>query len=73
MMSETDQSKKIYELTTAAELAREHPALFTQRQLDWLIKSRKKNGLQHAGAVLKVGRRLYLDKAVFFQWFLAQR
>lgn len=65
--------QKIQRLTTAAELASEHPKLFTKRQLDWLIKSRRKNGLEHAGAVIKVGRRLYLDKPLFFEWFLAQR
>jgi hypothetical protein len=72
-LSDTKYTKRVERLTTAAELACELPKLFTERQLDWLIKSRRKNGLEHAGAVLKVGRRLYLDKPLFFEWFLAQR
>ena len=65
--------QSISELTTTAELASEYQKLFTQRQLDWLIKSRKKNGLEDVGAVLKVGRRLYIRKSIFFEWFMAQK
>ena len=47
-----------------------YPQLFTERQLNWLLKSRNKNGLEAAGAIIKVGRRLYIKKSVFISWFL---
>ena len=65
--------QSIDDLTTVAELANEYPNLFTQKQLEWLVKSRKTNGLEETGAVLKVGRRLYLKRTIFFVWILSQR
>ena len=60
-------------IVTPEELVAQHPNLFTERQVNWLIKARRANGLHITGAILKVGRRLYIDKTLFINWFLAQR
>ena len=49
--------------------AREHPELFTEPQIDWLLKTRHKNGLAKTGAVLKVSGKLYINKPLFIVWF----
>jgi hypothetical protein len=60
-------------IVTPEDLVTQHPNLFTHSQVNWLIKARKVNGLQTTGAVLKVGRRFYLDKKLFVEWFLAHK
>ena len=54
-------------------MVEDNPALFTKPQLDWLLKARHKNGLAESGAVLKVSGRLYINKTVFFNWFMNQK
>ena len=55
------------------QLAAEHPDKLSESQLRWLIKQRQHNGLKESGAVLKVGRRIYLNKRRFLKWLLSQK
>lgn len=54
-------------------LAEENPELFTKPQINWLIRNRECNGLKDSGAVLKVGRKLYLSREKFMDWFYSQK
>lgn len=55
------------------KLVNENPDLFTQGQLNWLLKTRHQNGLTDTGAILKVSQKLYIDKSKFFDWFQNQK
>lgn len=52
---------------------KEHPDLFTDSQLNWLLKTRHKNGLQETGAILKISGKLYLNKPIFIDWVMNQK
>ena len=45
---------------------------FTEPQLRWWIFHAGQNGLGDAGAVVRVGRRVYLDVGGFDAWLVAQ-
>jgi len=49
-----------------------HPDLFSDGQMSWLIRNRARNGLSEAGAVLQVGRKIYINKRKFLEWFMSQ-
>ncbi|MGY6275707.1 hypothetical protein ACW73I_09170 [Methylomonas sp. MgM2] len=74
-MAEKYETNKdaVINITTVKDFVALYPDLFTERQINWLIKTRNKNGLQQFDAILKVGRRLYIDKTNFLNWFLSQR
>lgn len=42
---------------------------FTLPQLFWVIRQRKINGLEESGAVTLFGRKHYINKLLFNQWF----
>jgi len=70
----TDQKQTIiFDVCTPETLSEERPDLFTHVQLVWLLKTRHKNGLSDTGAVLKISQKLYINKPLFFQWFLKQK
>jgi len=46
------------------------PDLFNNGQVNWLIKKRHANGLEDSGAVIKIGRTLYLHWPKFVGWFM---
>ena len=49
----------------------EYPHLFTQKQFNWMLRHRDKNGLSHA--IVKMGeRRLFLSKTRFAEWLSSQ-
>jgi len=54
-------------------LSEEFPALLSAPQINWLLRNREHNGLKDAGAVLKVGGKLYLSREKFMQWFYTQQ
>ncbi len=58
-------------LKTVRQLCEEHPHLFSEGSLRWLIFRRKTNGFDRC--VLHVGRRLYIDLEVLRQWFAEHR
>ncbi len=53
-------------LKTVAELAAESP--FTEAQLRWWVFTEHNNGLASAGAVVRIGRRVYIDVDAFERW-----
>lgn len=64
---------KLDDVVTVDTLQAEHPDLFTKPQLNWLLKTRHKNGLDQLGAILKISRKLYVRKSIFIDWFLKQK
>lgn len=52
-------------LLTVDQLVQRHPA-FTAGGIRWLLFRRDENGLDRA--VIRVGRRLLIDEAAFFDW-----
>ena len=42
---------------------------FTLPQILWVIRQRKLNGLEESGAVTLFGRKHYINKLLFNQWF----
>ena len=57
-------------LQTVAAVAAAGP--FTQNQLRWWIFCEGQNGLADSGAVVRVGRRVYLDVDAFDRWIDTQ-
>ena len=57
-------------LKTVAAFAAHGP--FTESQLRWWIFCEAENGLAASGAVVRVGRRVYLDVDAFDRWIDGQ-
>lgn len=57
-------------LKTVAAFAADTP--FTESQVRWWIFNADNNGLGDAGAVVRIGRRVYLDADAFDRWIDAQ-
>lgn len=53
-------------LITVRQLADTSP--FTEGQLRFWIFEAARNGLDEVGAVVRVGRRVYIDTAAFDRW-----
>ncbi len=70
--SQTTQNP-LDDVVTIDTLQAEHPNLFSKPQLNWLLKTRHKNGLEQLGAILKISRKLYIKKSIFIDWFLEQK
>ena len=58
-MTTATQPTTLSDICTTETLAKEHPSLFNQGQLTWLVKNRNKNGLADAGAVLKISQKIW--------------
>lgn len=58
-------------LTTVTELANRSP--FSEGQLRWWIFEAGRNGLDEAGAIVRIGRRVYIDVAAFDAWIDQQQ
>ena len=72
-MTEATISTTLNDVCTPKALVKENPELFTEGQINWLIKTRHKNGLAETGAILKISRKIYLKKSIFFDWFMQQK
>ena len=72
-MTETIPSTTLVDVCTPKTLAKENPDTLTESQINWLIKTRHKNGLAESGAILKISRKIYLKKSKFFDWFMQQK
>lgn len=57
------------DLLNVTQLAQQYP--FSESALRNLLHHRKQNGL--AGAVVKIGRRIYINKNEFDQWLNNQK
>ena len=53
------------------EVVEQYPSLFTKKQLDWMLRNRHQSGLDCA--VVKVHRKLFIDKAAFEAWLESHR
>jgi hypothetical protein len=51
------------------QFSEKNPA-FPHGSLRWLLFNRQQNGLDRA--VVRIGRRIYIDEDKFFQWLDAQ-
>ena len=72
-MTEATPPTTLNDVCTPKALVKENPELFTEGQINWLIKTRHKNGLAETGAILKISRKIYLKKSIFFDWFMQQK
>ncbi len=72
-MTETTPQTSFNNLCLQKAFAKENSELFTDSQINWLIKTRHKNGLAETGAVLKISGKIYLNKPLFLNWFLNQK
>jgi hypothetical protein len=54
-------------LLTVKQFADAHPA-FTEAGIRWQIFNEKHNGLAESGAILRRGRRVYIDVDRYFAW-----
>ena len=60
---------RLPQLRTVDQFCQEHPA-FTAGTIRWLLFHRQRNGLE--SAVVRVGRRVFIDVEQFFAWVDAQ-
>ncbi len=58
-------------LLSVADFATQSP--FTENQIRWWLFHRASNGLDNFGAIVKVGRRVYIDVAAFERWIDSQQ
>jgi hypothetical protein len=57
---------------TIAQLAGDPDYPFTEPSIRWLVFNAQTNGLASAGAVTRVGRRVYINVEAFDRWLEAQ-
>lgn len=60
------------DLRTVRQMTDEAPA-FTEDSLRWHIFTAKDNGLAALGAIVRVGRRVYLRKSAFDRWVAGEK
>lgn len=57
-------------LQTVADMAKSGP--FSEASLRWMIFNEASNGLKDSGAIVRLGRRVYLDETGFDRWLRLQ-
>lgn len=60
------------QLFTVEQFSAAEPA-FKEGSLRWLIFNRDSNGLEESGALIRVGRRVLIDRSKFLSWLMAQQ
>ena len=58
-------------LRTVKQVVERNPGVLTEAVVRWWIFNAAKNGL--GGAVVRIGRRVYLDQPAFDSWIASQR
>lgn len=58
-------------LKTVSAFSADSP--FTEPQIRWWIFQAAQNGLSKHGAVVRIGRRVYIDTEAFDRWLQAQQ
>jgi hypothetical protein len=53
-------------LKTVSEFSQQGP--FSEGQTRWMIFNEQENGLAAAGAIVRIGRRVYIDTDKFDAW-----
>jgi hypothetical protein len=56
---------------TVKQFTENHPA-FTTGGLRCLIFNEQSNGLAESGAIVRIGRKVFIDEAKFFAWVEVQ-
>ncbi|MBI4006295.1 MAG: hypothetical protein HY356_06465 [Gammaproteobacteria bacterium] len=59
-------------LETVKTLAKKHPGVIRESGLRWEIFNQHKNGLHSSGAIIKRGRKIYIDTDCYFTWLYGQ-
>ena len=54
-------------LRTVSQLVEENPAI-TPGGIRWDIFNSESNGLSKSGALIRKGRRIYIDPEKYFEW-----
>lgn len=49
------------------------PESLNENQLRWLIFNSRNNGLDDHGAIVRIGRRVYIDVDAFDRWIDSQQ
>ena len=73
LLEQPDHHYDFEDISTPVSISKKYPDLFTDSQMDWMLKIRHKNGLNDTGAVLKISRKLYLVEPLFMKWFMNQK
>lgn len=55
-----------------AQIAAGSNGAITEPQIRWWINQADKNGLNAIGAIIRVGRAVYIDVDAFDQWLTSQ-
>jgi hypothetical protein len=63
------RESRLPQLRTVDQFCQEHPA-FTPGAMRWLLLHRQRNGIE--SAVVRLGRRVFIDVERFFAWVDAQ-
>lgn len=58
-------------LRSVSQFASDSP--FTEPSIRWMIFNSETNGLAKAGAVVRIGRRVYIDPDAFDRWIDTQQ
>ncbi|MCC8619249.1 DNA-binding protein [Xanthomonas vesicatoria] len=59
------------QLKTVSDFSENSP--FTEAQLRWWIFRQEDNGLRQHGAIVRIGRRVYIDVQAFDKWIESQQ
>ncbi len=59
-------------LLTVNQFAAKHPA-FSVGGLRWQIFNSARNGLDEAGSIVRLGKRVLIDQVKYFQWIDSQQ
>lgn len=54
-------------ILSVEQTAQQIPAL-TEAAIRWQLFNRHTNGLSESGAVINVGRRVFIDLTIFIEW-----
>lgn len=71
-MQETNQQSPLAILTTPESLTKKYPETFKKGGVRSWIFNEELNGLKQSGAIIRVGRKIYLDETKLFQWLSQQ-
>lgn len=59
-------------LVGISELAKREDVPFTEPSLRWMVFNEGSNGLRDAGAIVRLGRRVYIDLDRFDAWLTSK-
>lgn len=62
-----DTATTLPQLITPKQLVEKHPA-FNLGGVYTLIFNEEKNGLKKSGAILRIGKKIYIDEVKWFGW-----